>query len=118
MKTNAKSFLILFVLITVAFIPARADFIKSTYTGPTEGNWGDPANWSPAIVPNNGGGNTFAVSIANVFLTLDLDVAVNRLRFEPAEQRRFSIASIIISPRRTPASATAEFFLLPRSPKT
>ena len=83
MKTNAKSFLILFALITATFIPARADLIKSTYTGPTEGNWGDPANWSPAIVPNNGGGDTFAASVANVFLTLDLDVAVNRLRFEP-----------------------------------
>ena len=35
--------------------------------------------------------------------------------FEPRrkeEQRHFSIASIIISPRRTPASATAEFFWL------
>ena len=85
MKTNAKSFLILFVLITVAFIPARADFINSTYTGPTDGNWGDPANWSPAIVPNNGGGNTFAATIANVFLTLDLDVTVDRLTFNPGD---------------------------------
>ena len=85
MKTNAKSFLILFVLMTAAFIPARADFINSTYTGPTDGNWGDPANWSPAIVPNNGGGNTFAATIANVFLTLDLDVTVNRLTFNPGD---------------------------------
>ena len=85
MKTNAKSFLILFVLITAAFIPARADFIKSTYIGPTDGNWGDPANWSPAIVPNNGGGHSFAATIANVFLTLDLDVTVNRLTFNPGD---------------------------------
>src|SRR4029077_15251 len=85
MKTNAKSFLILFALITVAFIPARADFINSTYTGPTDGNWGDPANWSPAIVPNNGGGNTYAATIANVFLTLDLDVTVSRLTFNPGD---------------------------------
>ena len=91
MKTNAKSFLILFVLITVAFIPARADFIKSTYTGPTEGNWGDPANWSPAIVPNNGGGNTFAASVANVFLTLDLDVAVNRITFRAKRNSAISL---------------------------
>ena len=85
MKTNAKSFLILFFLITVALIPARADFIKSTYVGPSDGNWGDPSNWSPAIVPNNGGGNSFAATIANVFLTLDLDVTVNRLTFKPGD---------------------------------
>ena len=85
MKTNANSFLILFVLITVAFLPTRADFIKSTYIGPSDGNWGDPANWSPAIVPNNGGGHSFAATIANVFLTLDLDVTVNRLTFNPGD---------------------------------
>ncbi len=85
MKTNAKSFLILFFLITVALVPTRADFIKSTYIGPSDGNWGDPANWSPAIVPNNGGGHSFAATIANVFLTLDLDVTVNRLTFKPGD---------------------------------
>ncbi len=85
MKTNAKLFCILFVLITVAFLPARADFIKSTYIGPSDGSWGDPANWSPAIVPNNGGGDSFAATIANVFLTLDLDVTVNRLAFKPGD---------------------------------
>ena len=85
MKTNAKSFLILFVLITAAFIPARAASIRSTYIGPIEGNWGDPANWSPAVVPNNDGGNTFAVRFADVFLTLDLDVAVNRITFAPGD---------------------------------
>jgi hypothetical protein len=85
MKTKAQSFLILFALIMVAFIPARADFIKSTYVGPPDGNWGDPANWSPAIVPNNGGGNYFAATISNVFLTLELDVKVSRLIFKPGD---------------------------------
>jgi hypothetical protein len=85
MKTIAKSFLILFALTTIALTPARADFIKSTYVGPSDGNWGDPANWSPAIVPNNSGGNSFAATIANVFLTLDLDVTVNRLTFKPGD---------------------------------
>lgn len=81
MKTKAQSFLLTCALITVAFIPARADFIASTYTGPIEGNWGDPANWSPPVVPNNSESDRFAVRIANVFLTLDLDVAVNRITF-------------------------------------
>jgi hypothetical protein len=84
-KRSFTLFLTVGAIVLAAFSAGRADNIKSTYIGPADGNWGDPANWSPAILPNNGGGNTFAVSIANVFLTLDLDVAVNRLRFEPGD---------------------------------
>ena len=82
MKTNAKSFLILFVLITVAFIPARADFINSTYTGPIGGNWSDPANWSPAIVPNNTSGRQFIVHVPAEYPGVigDIDVSVKKLK--------------------------------------
>ena len=109
MKTNILK-LFICALVMTSFYAARADFIKSTYVGPSDGNWGDPANWSPAIVPNNGGGHSFAATIANVFLTLDLDVTVNRLTFNPgdgnndsssAEQRRSSFALTTISPPRT-----------------
>ena len=75
----------LHALMFASFSSAQATTINSIYTGPTDGNWGDPANWSPAIVPNNGGGNTFAATIANVFLTLDLDVTVDRLTFNPGD---------------------------------
>jgi len=82
MKTNAKSFLILFVLITAAFIPMRADFIKSTYTGPIGGNWSDPANWSPPIVPNNTPDTKFLVRVPAEFpgVILDLDVHLQKLK--------------------------------------
>ncbi len=63
----------------------RAATLTSTYIGPIEGNWGDSANWSPPVVPNNDGSDTFVVRIANVFLTLDLDVAVNRITFAPGD---------------------------------
>ena len=85
MKTNAKSFILITALMLLAWTAGRAAIIKSTYIGPSDGNWGDPANWSPAIVPNNGGGHSFAATIANVFLTLDLDVTVNRLTFKPGD---------------------------------
>ena len=84
MKTNILK-LVICALVMTSFYAARADFIKSTYVGPSDGNWGDPANWSPAIVPNNGDGHSFAATIANVFLTLDLDVTVNRLTFNPGD---------------------------------
>ena len=69
---------------------ARRVHQKSTYTGPSDGTWGDAANWSPAIVRNNGGGQSFAATIANVFLTLDLDVTVNRLTFNPGDGKQQS----------------------------
>ena len=48
MKTNILK-LVICALVMTSFYAARADFIKSTYVGPSDGNWGDPANWSPAM---------------------------------------------------------------------
>ncbi len=79
MKTKFHA--IFFLILLGWMTPALAGTIKSTYIGPIEGNWGDPANWSPPVVPNNVGSDKFTVRIANVFLTLDLDVAVNRITF-------------------------------------
>lgn len=73
------------VVVVCALSVAHAQNINSVYTGPTDGNWGNPADWSPAVVPNNDGRDTFSVTIANVFLTLDLDVSVNRLTFNPGD---------------------------------
>jgi hypothetical protein len=84
MKAKFQTFLVVSALLALTST-CFAETIKSTYVGPSDGNWGDPANWSPAIVPNNGGGNTFAATIANVFLTVDLDVSVNRLTFNPGD---------------------------------
>jgi hypothetical protein len=84
MKTKFQTFLVVSALLALTST-CFAETIKSTYVGPSDGNWGDPANWSPAIVPNTGGGNTFAATIANVFLAVDLDVSVNRLTFNPGD---------------------------------
>lgn len=84
MKIPASLFLTC-ILIAIAITPLSAASINSTYVGPTDGNWGEASNWSPAIVPNNGSGNSFDVTVANVFLTLDLDVAVNSLTFNPGD---------------------------------
>lgn len=40
----------------------QAAQIASTWVGGSEGEWGNPSNWSPAIVPDNNG-NTFVVTI-------------------------------------------------------
>ena len=85
MKTKAQSFLLTCALITVALIPARADLIKSTYIGPIGGNWSDPANWSPPIVPNNTPDTKFLVRVPEESpgVILDLDVHLQKLKLTP-----------------------------------
>lgn len=84
MKTKLHAFLLI-VACTGSLSVSRANNIRSTYVGPTEGNWGDLANWSPAVVPNNEGGNRFAVSISKALIDLDLDVSIKRLVFKRGE---------------------------------
>lgn len=53
------------------------------WAAPASGNWGDPARWNPATVPNNSGPNTFDARIEQVgvyTVTLDLDVRIENLR--------------------------------------
>jgi hypothetical protein len=71
---------IICALMFASFSSARAT-INSTYIGPIGGNWSDPANWSPAIVPDNNASQKFNVFVASEFpgVTLDLDVRLRSL---------------------------------------
>jgi hypothetical protein len=79
MKTNlvCKISLVLCVIIIGAFTSARGELINSTYVGPIGGNWSDPANWSPAIVPNNSATQKFDVSVGSEYPGVTLDIRVN-----------------------------------------
>jgi hypothetical protein len=83
MKTNLlhKSCFIICALMLASFSVTRAQETSSTYIGPVGGNWSDPNNWSPAIVPNNSGSQTFDVTVGSEYpgVILDLDVALNSL---------------------------------------
>jgi hypothetical protein len=46
---------------------APADIVLSQWVGGTNANWGTAANWNPAVVPNNGGGSTYSVSLDDGF---------------------------------------------------
>lgn len=85
MKTNLfrRISFILSVGIIGAVSSALAEPINSTYVGPTGGNWGDPANWSPPIVPNNGNNQEFNVSISGPGgqVTLDINAVISSLAF-------------------------------------
>jgi len=53
--------------------------------GAASGNWSNTASWSPATVPNNGGGNTFNVTLLNspaVTITLDINPTIDTLTLD------------------------------------
>ena len=70
MKTRI---LLLFLLLAGT---ARAQ-TTSSYIGPDGDVWSDPANWSPMVMPNNGGGMNFDVTIDGLQVQLDVDVTVS-----------------------------------------
>src|SRR4051812_11343319 len=40
------------------------------------GSWSVAGNWNPVVVPNDGAGNTFNVTVASGTATLNIDVGV------------------------------------------
>jgi hypothetical protein len=82
MKTNILKLVICAVVLASFSAIRAATIINSTYTGPIGGNWSDPANWSPQIVPNNSADQKFNVSIPGAEfpgVTLDIDVKLRSL---------------------------------------
>lgn len=56
---------------------AHAALVTSNWAATGSGNWATASNWNPAVVPNNGGGNTYAVVIdpGGARLTVNLDTS-------------------------------------------
>jgi hypothetical protein len=68
---------------------AAAEFDVSWNGG--AGNWSDPTKWDGGVVPNNGAGNTFNVSIdggnsVNSAVTLDIAATVSKLTIDSGDQ--------------------------------
>lgn len=69
-----------FIIVPCAIATAAySQTMNSTYTGPNNGLWSDPGNWSPKVVPNNTGGTDFNVAIDGMQVRLDLDATVSNL---------------------------------------
>lgn len=48
----------------------------------SNGNWSSASTWTPAVVPNNGGGKTYDVNILGLYfepVTLDMDATIENL---------------------------------------
>ena len=52
------------VLVCLAvLLIASASYSQTQVNGAASGNWNSTSSWSPAVVPNNGGGNTYNVTL-------------------------------------------------------
>ena len=51
------------IVLVFSVCNVQAEQISCSWLGCDDGVWADPSNWSCAIVPDNGGGNTFIVTI-------------------------------------------------------
>jgi hypothetical protein len=58
-----KELVLAVILCTFWACNLQAAQINSTWVGGALGDWGVASNWNPATVPNNGGSQTFAVTI-------------------------------------------------------
>jgi hypothetical protein len=71
--------IVLVLLFSLSFaLSCRANSILSSWNGGT-GNWSVATNWEPAVVPNNGGGNTYYVKIDSGGVTLDQNASIASL---------------------------------------
>jgi hypothetical protein len=80
----------LFLSCTALCGSAAAADLDVSWNGGT-GNWSDPTKWSGGVVPNNGAGNTFSVSIdggnpVNSAVTLDMAATVSNLTIDSGDE--------------------------------
>jgi fibronectin-binding autotransporter adhesin len=74
------------VLVCLAILlVAGASYSQTQINGAASGNWSSTSSWSPATVPNNGGGNTYNVTLLNspgVSITLDISPTIDMLTID------------------------------------
>jgi len=75
----SKGILLLAAVIAACLCPTSA-FGQTQVTNVSGGDWSSTAIWSPAVVPNNGGGNTYSVTIdTGPSVALNQSVTINSL---------------------------------------
>ena len=66
-----------------------ASYGQTQINGAASGNWSNTASWSPATVPNNGGGNTYDVTLLSspaVVITLDINPTIDTLTLDSGSE--------------------------------
>lgn len=67
----------------------------------TSGDWSSTSVWTPGVVPNNGGGNSYNVNILNtpnfVTITLDEDVTISSLNIQAPPPSCCGASNLVIN---------------------
>src|SRR4029077_5015998 len=75
-----RALILLAMTIVLARIAAAQTVVNSTFIGGDfEHKYSNPANWSPAEVPNNSTSKVYDVIIAPTYVNLDIDATVENL---------------------------------------
>ncbi len=77
----------------------HADDITSTWNG-GDGSWSTASQWTPGVSPNNGGGNTYEVTIGSTGrfgLMLDTSATVNSLTLGNARLYSYTGQSLTVN---------------------
>lgn len=75
-----KVLMLMAIVLVFSACEVKAVVVHSTWVGCEDGMWGDANNWNPAIVPDNGSGNTFVVTIDTRSCPPGLDVRLQQNR--------------------------------------
>ncbi|MDQ3120770.1 MAG: hypothetical protein M3Q89_14590 [Verrucomicrobiota bacterium] len=79
MNTLTQKILTTLALTAAVFTSSRATDFNSSYIGATNGLWNVPRNWLPSMVPMNGAGDTYNVTITSRFVGLNVDATISNL---------------------------------------
>jgi fibronectin-binding autotransporter adhesin len=79
-RFTMRPFAVLFAMLTLALLASQAQTVDNWNGG--NGDWNTAGDWSTGVVPNNGGGKTYNVTISNgeaETVTLNLGVTISDL---------------------------------------
>ena len=83
--TKKVNFRVVFLSLGILLIVSASYGQATQINGAASGNWSNTASWSPATVPNNGGGNTYDVTLLSspaVNITLDISPTIDTLTLD------------------------------------
>ena len=86
--TKNVIFRVVFLSLGILLI-AGASSGQTQINGAASGNWNSTASWSPATVPNNGGGNTYDVTLLSspaVDITLNISPTIDTLTVDSGSE--------------------------------
>jgi hypothetical protein len=108
--TKNVIFRVVFLSLGILLI-VGASYGQTQINGATSGNWSNTTSWNPATVPNNGGGNTYDVTLLSspaVDITLNISPTIDTLTIDAGSELSTSASTTLTTTGLTNAG-TIEF---------